>query len=784
MATGQAVKAIGSSLKRKEDPRLITGEGKYTDDVQLRGQTYMALLRSPHARARIMRVDTSRAEAHPEVLTVLTGPEVERRCQEPLPLIGTKPGMQAVTRFPMATDLANYVGEPVAALVATSRAAAIDALDLIQVEYAPLTPVADFERATEGGSPLVHEQLGNNLCIDDSLNVGDAETAFRNAAGVVSLRVTEPRIVVNPMEPRAVVASYERGTDSMTLWDTTQHPHTEASAVAKIIGFTENKMRVIAVDVGGGFGCKHFTYAEPVLAALLSWQLARPVKWVEERGEHFIATSHGRGEVQEVEAAYDRDGMVTAMRMRFLTDMGAFCHGSSHLTMSMLTPSAAPAAYRVRDFLLHNTGVYTNKVPVGPYRGYGRHAAAYAMERVMDLVARATGLDPAEVRKRNLIPSDAFPYKTSTGLEYDSGDYVRTLARALELADYRALRQEQLRLREQGVLMGIGVAATVEISGFGPQRPEYESALPGYESAAVRMDPSGRATVLTGSAPHGQGLETTLAQVAADQLGVSFDEVEVLYGDTAIVPRGAGTGASRSIVVGGTAVIRACEKVIDKARQVAAVLLRTEPQYVSLEEGRFYVEDVPDRYVTWAQVGAEAYQARHMPADLERGLEATAYWQPLAYTFPFSANVCTVLVDPETGEVKITKYVSVDDCGIVVNPMVVEGQVHGGLVQGIGAALLEGAEWDENGQLVTGSFMDYAMPFAEEVPSFIMDKTVTPTPHNPMGAKGGGEMGTIPATCAVANAVTDALAHLGVAHLDIPIKAEKVWRALRDRAAP
>ena len=774
-------KMIGAAVKRREDPRLVTGEGKYTDDVPLRGMTYMAVLRSPHARARIRNVDTSKAEEHPEILTVLAGEELKRRCRQPLPLIGAQPHMNARTRWPMATDAVRYVGEPVAAIVATSRAAARDALELIEVDYEPLPTVADPEKAVQGDSPLVHDDLDTNLCVDTFQEFGDPDAAFRDAAGVVSLRLEEPRIVVNPMEPRAVVASYERASNSMTLWDTTQHPHTEGSAVAEIIGFPENKIRVIAIDVGGGFGCKHFTYSEPVIAALLSWQLSRPVKWVEDRQEHFIATSHGRGEVQYAEAAYDNNGILTALRIRFLTDMGAFCHGSSHLTMSMMTPSAAPGVYTVKNLTLANRGVYTNKIPVGPYRGYGRHCGAYVGERMMDLIATELGLDPAEVRKRNFISKDAFPYKTPTNLEYDSGDYEAALDKALNIAGYDELRAEQRRLREQGILMGIGIGTTVETSGFGPSRPDYASTLPGYESATIRIDPSGRVTVLTGSSPHGQGLETTLAQVAADELGVPFDDIEVLHGDTALTPRGAGTGASRSIVVGGTAVIVASDRVKEKASQVAAAMLQTDPEHVLLEGGRFFAEDIPDRHVTWAEVGKEAYQARHMPMDMERGLEATAYWQPLAYTYPFSANIAVVIVDRDTGEVKITKYVSVDDCGVVVNPMVVEGQVHGGLAQGIGAALLEGAIWDENGQLLTGSFMDYAMPFADEFPSFILDQTVTPTPHNPMGAKGGGEMGTIPATCAVVNAVVDALSHLGLSHIDIPVKAEKVWRLLKEK---
>jgi carbon-monoxide dehydrogenase large subunit len=444
-----------------------------------------------------------------------------------------------------------------------------------------------------------------------------------------------------------------------------------------------------------------------------------------------------------------------------------------------LTPSGAPGVYKVRSLAWTTYGVYTNKVPVGPYRGYGQHATSYFVERVMDLIASKLQLDPVEIRRRNFISSNAFPYRTPIGTVYDSGDYETALAQALQLAGYSALRDQQKRLRGQGKLMGIGIATTVDASGFGPA--SGLSARPGFETATVRVDASARVTVLTGASPHGQGHETTFAQIAADELSVPFADVDVVYGDTSIVPQGVGTRASRSLVVGGTAIVHACRRVKAKATELAAGLLQIDPQHVALEDGKFFVEDIPGRYLSWPEVCRAAYGIPNPPRSIERGLEATAYWEPPAYTYPYSANVAVVRIDEDTGEVQLTGYTSVDDCGTVINPLVVDGQVHGGLAQGIGAALLEEAVWNEDGQLVTGSFMDYAMPLAGDFPMFTLGRTVTPSPHNPLGAKGMGESATVAAVPAVVNAVVDALAHLGVTHLDIPIKPEKVWRLLKDK---
>ena len=787
MLSSQTPRMVGASVKRKEDPRLIIGEGKYTDDVQLRGMVHMAVLRSPHAHARILGIDASNALERPDVLMVLTGEEAQEHWKMQFPLVGVQEGMRAKARWPLAVDVARYVGEPVVAVAAASSGAARDALDLIDVDYAPLPPVVDMEKAAEADSPLVYDDLGTNICVEASRTVGDPDRAFQEADGVVSVHVSQPRLIPNPMEPRTVIASYERGTGNMTMWLSTQGPHFERDIISMMLGLPDHKLRIIAIDIGGGFGCKIDIYSEAVIAPLLAMLLNRPIKWAEDRQEHFLSTIHGRGEAQYVDAAYKNDGTLTAIRMRYFTDLGAYCVGNSHAIVQMLTPTGAQGVYRVRDLSWTTLGVYTNKVPVGPYRGYGQHATAHFLERAMDMIALELSMDPAEVRRRNFIPPEAFPYRTAIGGNYDSGDYGAALDKALSVSSYEALREQQKQLRERGELMGIGVATTVDASGFGPEGTmadvvdEDPHLIPGYETAIVRMNASGKVTVITGSSPQGQGHETTYAQIAADQLDVPLNDVDVMHGDTSVIPQGVGTWGSRSAVVGGGAVILASQRVVAKATEIAAGLLKIDPEFVVMEGGIFFTEDIPGRQVTWLDVGNAAYGIPDPPRGLERGLEATAYWQPSSLTYPFSANVAVVRIDKDTGEVTLTSYVSVDDCGTVINPMIVEGQRHGGLAQGIGAALLEEAVWDDAGQLLTGSFMDYAMPTAEDFPTFTLDRTVTPSPHNPLGLKGMGESPTIAAVPAIVNAVVDALAPMGVTHVDIPVKAEKVWRILKDK---
>ncbi len=772
-------KLVGASVRRKEDFRLIQGEGRYAADIQPRDAAEMMVLRSPHAHARIRRIDVSPALALPGVLAVMTGAEFNALCEAQLPVAGVREHMKVVSRWPMAADVAKYEGEPVAVVVALDAYIARDALELIEIDYEPLSAVVDPERALEDGAPVIHEDLGTNLCVTSSRTVGDPEAAFAGAVGALSLRLVEPRLVPNAMEPRAVTASYERGTGDLTLWLSTQAPHMERRATAGVLGMAENRIRVLSRDVGGGFGAKIDTYPETIMAAVLAMRLNRPVRWVEERQEEFTSTIHGRGEVQYVEAAYRSDGKLLALRTQYYTDMGAYCFGGTHGVAETLTPSGAAGAYTVENLEWTVFGAYTNKMSVGPYRGYGQHATAYAAERVMDGIAQALGLDPAEVRRRNLIPAGAFPYRTPTGRVHDSGDYHRGLDMALSLADYAGLREEQTRLRERGELLGIGIATTVDASGFGPAGSL--SVRPGYETSTVQVDTSGRVTVYTGSSPHGQAHETTFAQIAADELAVPLEDVSVIYGDTALIAQGTGTRASRSVVVGGSAVVTASRQVREKALRMAAALLRTEPQYVELRKGSFFAEDIPGRYVTWRDVAAMSAGPQPMPEGTERGLEASVYWEPEGYTFPYSANVAVVRVDPDNGVVQLLDFYSVNDFGTLVNPMVVHGQVHGGLAQGIGAAMMEEAVWDGNGPLLTGSFMDYAMPLAKHLPDFTVQFMETPSPFNPLGVKGMGETPTIAAVPAIANAVADALSLKGINDLDIPLKPERVWRAIQER---
>ena len=772
---------VGSSVRRKEDFRLIQGEGRYSGDILPRDSAVMMVLRSPHAHARIRSVETSAASSLPGVLAVVTGTEFNATCAEQLPIAGVREHMKAVSRWPMASGVARYEGEPVAVVVAANAYVAQDALELIVVDYEPLPAVVDCERGLDDDAPVIHEELGTNLCVTSSRNVGEPDAAFDEADGVLSLRVVEPRLVPNAMEPRAVTAAYDRGVGELTLWLSTQAPHMERRATAGVLGVPENKIRVLSRDVGGGFGAKIDTYPETIMAASLAMRLNRPVRWDGLREEEFTSTIHGRGEVQYVEAAYRNDGKLLALRTKYYTDLGAYSFGGTHGVAETLTPSGAAGAYTVEHLHWEVFGVYTNKMTVGPYRGYGQHATAYAAELVMDGIARDLGLDPAEVRRRNLIPADAFPYRTPTGRLHDSGDYVRGLDRALELAGYNALRDEQTRLRESGQFLGIGIATTVDASGFGPSGSL--SVRPGYETSTVQVDSTGNVTVYTGSSDHGQGHETTFAQIAADELAVPFESVSVIYGDTHLIAQGTGTRASRSIVVGGSAVVTASRQVKDKALKLAAALLRTEPEFVELRHGGFFAEDIPDRYVTWRDVAAFSIGPQPVPEGVERGLEASVYWEPDTYTFPYSANVAVVRVDPDNGHVDLLNFYSVNDFGVLVNPMVVHGQVHGGLVQGIGAAMMEEAVWDGSGPLLTGSFMDYAMPLAKHLPDFNVEFMETPSPYNPLGVKGMGETPTIAAVPAVVNAVADALSHLGSPALDIPLKPERVWQAIRESTA-
>jgi carbon-monoxide dehydrogenase large subunit len=755
---------VGARIKRKEDPRLITGSGNYVDDIKLHDMQHLAILRSPHAHARIKGINTSKAAALPGVLAVLTGGDI-KRMSEPLPTIGGVEDLKSPEHLAIAVDQVNHLGEAVAAVVASDRYVARDAVDLIEVEYEVLPAVVDVEKAAAGG-PFVHDELGTN--VGYRMEVGtDVEEAFRDADLVVKQRMTNQRLIPNPLENRGVVAQYDPGAETLTVWTSTQIPHMLRGMFATLLRIPEQRVRVVAPDVGGGFGCKLNIYPEDIITAAAAMTVRKPVKWIEDRSEGFLATSHGRDQVAKVEAAAKKDGTITGLRFKITADLGAYNQLFTPLVPTF-TGAMASGCYKVAAIKAEITGVYTNKTSVDAYRGAGRPEAAYYIERIVDMVAGELGLNPAEVRRKNFIPPSAFPYATPTGQTYDSGDYELTLNRVLEMADMPKFREEQAKARAEGRYIGIGLATYVEICGIG-----------GWESATVRVDGSGKATVLTGASPHGQGQETSFAQLAADELGLPMDDVLVLHGDTAVVATGIGTFGSRAMAVGGGAVVMSTTKVKEKAKQIASHMMEARPDDVVYSEGRVYVKGHAEKGLTLAEVAAAAWAGADLPPDTEPGLEATSHFNPAGATFPFGAHMAVVEIDPETGKVDLLRYIAVDDCGTPINPLLIDGQVHGGIAQGVGQALYEEAMYDDSGQLITGSLMDYALPTATMVPRYEMDHTVTITPNNPMGAKGVGEAGTIGAAAAVVNAAVDALSPLGVKHVDMPLKAEKIWRLIQ-----
>lgn len=764
---------VGQRVKRTEDPRLIRGLGHYVDDIKLPDMLYVAFLRSIYAHARIKGIDVSEAAHAPGVVAVYTGKDVAHKIG-PVPCASSLPGLKVPDHRVLATDKVYFAGHPIAAVVATDRYAARDAVDLIMVEYEELPAVTDPEEAAKPGSPLVHEQFGDNIAYKMTSGSGDIDAALASADRVIKQRILNQRLIPMAMEPRGVLARYLPGEGELTIWSSTQIPHLLRTQIALMLGMPENRVRIIAPEVGGGFGSKLNVYAEEALLGWISKELARPVKWIETRRENFLATIHGRGQVGYLEIGCKNDGTVTGIRYNVFADLGAY--------MQLLTPAIPTltglmlsGAYKIPAIQMNVTAVFTNKMATDAYRGAGRPEATYIIERAMDLVAAELGLDPAEVRRKNFPKPEEFPFQTATGLTYDSGNYEAALDRALQMADYKKLRQEQQEARAKGRLIGIGLSSYVEICALGPS-----AAMPagGWESATVRVEPTGKVTVLTGASPHGQGQETSFAQIVADELGVDMNDVTVIHGDTAVVQYGIGTFGSRATAVGGTAILLALEDIKKKATHLAAHLMKADPERVKFEDGKFTADG---KSMTLQEVALAAHVARDIPPDFEPGLTATRFFEPKNFTFPFGTHVVAVEIDPETGEVKFLRYVAVDDCGKVINPLLVEGQIHGGIVQSIGQALYEEAVYDQNGQLLTGELMDYAVPKARMVPRFELDRTETPSPVNPLGIKGVGEAGTIGATPAIVNAIVDALAPFGVRHLDMPIKPETIWRIIHKK---
>lgn len=770
-------KMVGARVRRKEDPRLITGASTYVDDVQLPGMLYAAFARSPYAHGVIKGFDITAAEAAPGVVRIITGETLNTILKsvdtEAKGETGVEEGdvdeIPVPPVRPLALDKVRYVGEPFAVVVARTRAQAVDAAELVELDVEILDAVTDVYAAMKDGAPIIYDQVRNNIgAVNGGQAGGDVDAALASAPVTAKARIRSQRLNAVPIETRAVAAAIDPITRGLTVWTSTQAPHWNRNAIAEAIGLSQNQVRCIAPEVGGGFGQKIGAYPEDYIISGLAYSLKQPVKWVETRSENMLSSSHGRNQWADLEVAAEANGKITALRGRVVVDAGAWPKG---LDLANSTWIMSPGCYDIPalDFVVQT--VYTNTGANGAYRGAGRPEAAYYIERVADLVADAAGLDPAEVRRVNFIPSDKFPFDTLTGQQYDSGDYDKALDKALEIVGYDGLRREQAELRTQGRYIGIGIASYVEICGFGP-----------WESSTVRVEPSGAVTIFTGISPHGQGQETTFAQLAADNLGASFDDVVVQHGDTGNTPQGNGTMGSRGLAVGGAALMLSLDKLREKARQIAAHLLEAAVDDIELEDGTYRVKGVPGGGMTIADIAGAAYGGS-LPAEFDAGLETTDFFRPAGTTFPFGTHIAVVEVLPETGDITFLRYVSVDDCGKIISPMLVTGQVHGGLAQGIGQALFEEMHYDETGELITGTLNDYTLPRAHHFPEFESHHTETPTYLNPLGAKGIGEAATIGSTPATANAVIDALEPWGVTHLDIPFTPQRVWSAISEANA-
>lgn len=778
---------IGTRLLRREDPVLLTGEAKFTNDLNIPGALHLAVLRSPHAHAKIISIDTKTAAASAGVVAVYTGADLKSMWAGPMPCAWpVTPDMKNPPHFPLAASTVNYVGDGVAAVLATSETASRDALDLIDVKYEVLKPVVDLEEAMTD-NVIVHEDLGTNKSYTWNLKIeateGCVEEAFKSATYTVSERYVQQRLLPMAMEPRAVVAIPQPFGGDITLYSSTQVPHILKVMAALTLGIPEHQVRVIAPSVGGGFGSKLNVYAEELLCVGLSRKHNVPVRWVEERSENTQATIHGRGQVQFVELAADANGKLTAVRVRIIADMGAY--------LQLVTPGVPllgaflyagvydiPQAY---DFSC--TGVFTTLTPTDAYRGAGRPEATYAIETAMDALARKMNIDPFDLRKRNYIQKEQFPYTAFSGLTYDSGNHLAAAEKAAGLADYAGIRARQAKQNIPGSKkrLGIGMTSYFEMCGLAPSRvlASLNYGAGGWEAATVRVLPTAKVQVVTGTSPHGQGHETSWAMIASEKLGIPVEDIDVLHSDTAIAPLGLDTYGSRSLPVGGVAIAGACDKVIDKAKLIAAHQLECSADDLEFAGGLFSVKGSPERNMPLAAIAFQAFTAHNLPDGLEPNLEAQYTYDPPNFSWPFGTHMCVVEIDVETGKVEVLKYVAVDDCGVQINPLIVDGQVHGGVIQGLAQALFEEAVYDEDGNLKTSTLAEYLVPAASDVPSITTDHTVTPSPTNQLGVKGIGEAGTIGAAPTVMNAVVDALSGLGVTHLDMPASPHHVWLAIK-----
>ncbi len=785
-------KLIGSSIKRREDPRFITGKGNYTDDLKLHGMTYAAFVRSPHAHARIKSIDVSRARSHPGVVAVFTGKDMtgvnslpcgwDLRKEKNIP--GVVQDLAMVPHMPLSSDFARHVGDPVAVVIADSQDAANDAAEKVAVAWEPLASVTATDRATQQGAAQIHAGAPGNVAFKWELGGGDIDAAFKSAAVVVKKRIVNQRLVANAMEPRACVARYEDATGELTLWVTSQNPHVHRLLMcAFVLGIPENKVRVIAPDVGGGFGSKIFLYNEEVVCSWASRQIKRPIRWTATRREAYMTDAHGRDHITDAAMAMSKDGKILGLHVKTTANLGAYLSTFAPAVPTFLYGTLLNGVYTIGAIKCEVTGVFTNTTAVDAYRGAGRPEACYVLERMVDAAAAALKMDPAELRRKNFIPKFSGAFQTQVAVSYDSGDYAKAFDRLLQMFDYKKFRAEQAEARKKGRYLGVGFSTYIEACSIAPSK--LVGALGAgaglYESGKVRVHPTGSVTVYTGSHSHGQGHETTFAQLVAGELQIPIEQVEVVHGDTGLIPFGMGTYGSRSAAVGGTALHMSVDKVKEKGKKIAAHLLEASVSDIEYTGGQFHVRGAPGKSVPFGAVALTAYVPHNYPEGLEPGLEETSFYDPSNFCFPFGAHACVVEIDPDTGHVKVVRYLAVDDVGNVINPMIVDGMVHGGIAQGVAQALWEGAVYDDqSGQLITGSMMDYAMPKADMLTMYETDRTETPTPVNPLGVKGAGETGTIAATPAVVNAVVDALSGLGVDHIEaMPLTPERVWMTIQ-----
>ncbi len=784
---------IGAAVKRKEDYRFITGSGRYIDDINRPNQLYAQMVRSPLPHAKIVSIDASAALAHPGVVAVLTGKDMADDGVGGLPCgwgVASKDGSPMVepAHPPLVVDRVRHVGDQVAVVLAQTRLAARDAAELVAVDYDELPAVTNLAAAGEEGAPQVWDEAPGNVCFDWELGDKAAvDAAFQTAPRVVSIDVVNNRLIPNAIEPRAAIGDYDAGNDEYTLYTTSQNPHVIRLLMgAYVLGIPEHKLRVIAPDVGGGFGSKIFHYAEEAIVTWASRRVNRPVKWTADRSESFMSDAHGRDHVSHAELALSEDGDFLALRVSTRANLGAYLSTFGPSVPTYLYATLLAGTYKTPAIYAEVKGTFTHTVPVDAYRGAGRPEASYLLERLVDRAARELGIDRVEIRRRNFISPESFPYQTPVALEYDNGDYEACLDKALDMIDYAGFAARKKESAAKGKLRGIGISTYIEACGLAPSNVAGAlGARAGlYEAGTIRVNPTGSVTVLTGSHSHGQGHETTFAQLVTEALGVDIDSVEVVHGDTGKIPFGMGTYGSRSLAVGGMAIMSALEKVKAKSRKIAAHLLEASADDIEFEDGKLTVAGT-DRSVTFGDVALAAYVPHNYPLDeLEPGLEETSYYDPKNFTFPAGCHICEVEIDPDTGIVEILRFVAADDFGRIINPMIVDGQVHGGLAQGIGQALYECCVYDDDsGQLLTGSMLDYCLPKADGVPDFEVTTNETLCTHNALGVKGAGEAGAIGATPAVINAVVDALSDLGVDDVPLPATPERVWRAIAAAAA-